>query len=138
MSKLDTILAVHAELPSRHPVVILTEAITAARPSRGRNDTVKPGTIAAHPRGYGIVRSAHKEREDECDTGWLIVMEISPPATDDERDAIAMSMARKWDETLSAVAVGGPDDERMRGEHESRRAQYVRLRNVLCVAGLLS
>lgn len=133
--KLTTILSAHAELPSRHSVALLTEAITACRPSRGRNDTAPIGGIATHPRGYGIIRDSHKE----CDDGdWLVVTTIGPPETDDERNAIAMSMARKWDESLSAVSMGGPDDDRTADDHESRRQKYVRLRRTLVDEGLLS
>lgn len=133
--KLDTILAVHAEMPSRHSVAILTEPVTATRPSRGKADQPAVGKIATHPRGYGVIASGHKE----CDDGdWYIVAEIVPPRTDAERDAIAGIMARKWDESMGAVMMGAPDDERDRGEHESERAKYARLRETLRAAGLLS
>jgi len=135
MNKLSTILAVHAEMPSRHSVAILESPVTATRLSRGRSDKVVIGAIAQHPKGYGIVRSG---RKDCYDGDWIIVAEIAPPATDSERDAIAASMARKWDEVMSAVMMGAPDDERNREQHESARAAYVRLRNTLRAAALLS
>lgn len=132
--KLTTMQSVCAEMPSRHPGV-LAEAITATRRSRSRSDKSIIGAVAIHPRGVGIIRESRKV----CDDGdWILVDTLSPPETDAERDAVAASMASRWDESLSAVSMGGADDDRTAGAHETRRQAYYRLRRMLVDAGLLS
>lgn len=133
---LETIREVHLSMPSRHSVAVIHETITASRPSLGRTDRPDAiGSIARHPRGCGIVRRSHKE----CHDGdWLIVSEIGAPETDAERDAIAISMARRWDDAMASVISGRPDDDRARAAHETRQIEYRRLRQMLVSAGMLA
>ena len=132
---LDTMLAAHGELPSRHPVTILSVPMTVSRPSRGHDARVALGSVVRSPTGYGIATAMRKERHGD---EWYISVDIAPPSTDSQRDAIARVMACRWDESLAAVMMGAPDDERLRAQHEGRRDLYCRLRERLVQAGLLS
>lgn len=123
MTKIETMLSVHAAMPSRHSVAILTAAVMGSRPSRSWTDAGTVGAVVQHPQGYGIIATTEKINRDGQ---WVILSEIVPPRTDAERDAIAHSMARSWDASMSAVALG---------DH-ARSAEYLRCAKILKDAGL--
>ena len=124
---LDLVAEAAAAVPCRKSL-LLTDSTAATRRSRGRSDTVQPGTVVSTQSGYAICAAARKEMDHQSEE-WMIRMTLRRPETGAEIMRVAAAMSRDWQETTRHIALLDADDHRQQSQRDhasTLRAEFVR------------
>ncbi len=117
---LDVVMGQIARLPGRTPAIIIPASRTVSRRSKGKADHVRIGAPCPGKDGYALVLSERGKEYDDEREEWRIVFVIGAPRNDDEANAVARSMIDTWKKETEHMICLGPDDERMRAEHDAQ------------------